>query len=63
MYNSSFGCLLAYLFIIFAGIAGWITHVVYCIANQEWLLLIAGGLVAPIGSIHGWMIWFGAGLV
>jgi hypothetical protein len=55
--------------IAFGGVAAWITHIVTCIT-----LLMAGGsagvivlfiiglLCAPVGVVHGIMIWFGAGL-
>lgn len=42
-----------------SAIPAWITHVVYCINHELWIFLLAGGLVAPIGVIHGWGIWFG----
>lgn len=40
--------------------AGWITHVIFCIKASAWLFLIAGGICAPIGVIHGIGLWFGA---
>ena len=40
-------------------IAGWITHVVWCIKNEQFLFLIAGAIAAPVGIIHGWGLWFG----
>lgn len=43
-------------------IAAWITHIVYCIANGAWIILIAGALVFPVGIIHGIMVWFGHGM-
>ncbi len=39
--------------------AGWITHVITCIGDDRWGMLIAGGLVFPVGIIHGIGIWFG----
>lgn len=53
------GCLLAFLLMWLVAIAGWITHIVVCIQNEAWLLLIAGAIAAPIGIIHGIGIWFG----
>lgn len=44
-----------------AMIVAWITHVVYCIATSNWILLVIGALAFPIGMIHGVMVWFGAG--
>lgn len=40
-------------------IAGWITHIVWCIQNREFLFMIAGALIAPMGVIHGICLWFG----
>lgn len=52
------GCLLWFAFLI-ASLAGWVTHVITCIQNENWLFLIAGAIAAPIGVIHGWGLWFG----
>lgn len=41
-------------------IAAWFTHVIHCISNHEWVFLLAGALMAPIGVIHGIGLWFGA---
>jgi len=41
-------------------VAGWVTHVVTCIQNETWILLVVGALVAPVGAIHGIGVWFGA---
>ncbi len=41
-------------------IAAWVTHIVHCLMYAKYMLLIAGGIVAPIGVIHGIGIWFGA---
>ena len=41
------------------GLASWLTHLVVCIKASAWGLLIAGGLIVPIGCIHGTGIWFG----
>jgi hypothetical protein len=39
--------------------AGWVTHIVVCIQQQMWLLLIGGAILVPIGIIHGIGSWFG----
>lgn len=41
------------------GLAAWITHVVTCIQNSEWLFLIAGAVAVPVAWVHGTGIWFG----
>ncbi len=53
----SLGCLGATILSIVA----WITHVVYCISTANWILLLFGALIIPIGVVHGFMVWFGAG--
>jgi len=40
-------------------IAAWITHVVVCIQNEQWILLAIGAIGFPIGIIHGIGQWFG----
>lgn len=39
-------------------LAAWITHIVVCIQTGAYLLLIAGAFIAPVGMVHGIMIWF-----
>ena len=39
--------------------AAWITHVVTCILAHEWLFMVLGALLAPVGIVHGVMIWLG----
>ena len=45
--------------LVFAFIAAWLTHVISCIAAGAWGLLIAGSFLAPVGIVHGIMIWLG----
>ena len=52
--------IVALLSIIFVPIAAWLTHIIVCIQNEVYLLLIAGAIVVPVGVIHGIGIWFGA---
>ena len=40
-------------------LSAWITHVVTCILSHEWLFMIIGAFIAPIGVVHGVMIWAG----
>jgi len=40
-------------------LAAWITHIIHCLIYAKYLLLIAGGIIAPVGIIHGIGIWFG----
>ena len=43
----------------FVSAAGWITHVIVCIQNKEFLFLIAGAICFPLAIIHGWGVWLG----
>ena len=56
----SAGVVLVWIGVGLVSLAGMITHIVTCIQNQMWLLLIAGAIAAPIGVIHGIGHWFGA---
>lgn len=40
--------------------AAWLTHIIVSLASGAWGFLIAGAIFAPIGIIHGFMIWIGA---
>jgi len=40
-------------------VGAWLTHIVHCLIYAKYLLLLAGGVIAPIGVIHGFGLWFG----
>lgn len=48
-----------FVLLFLTSIGAWITHVINCINNHEWLFLIAGAIMAPVGIIHGIGLWFG----
>lgn len=61
--------LLALIALGVTAVAAWVTHVVACIAAITSakvlggvLMLLLGVVIPPLGTIHGFMIWFGAGL-
>jgi hypothetical protein len=39
--------------------AAWCYHVIDCIRDEQWLLLIVGIFVPPIGWLHGFAVMFG----
>lgn len=40
-------------------VAPWINHIVYCFKSKEYVLLIAGAFIAPVGWFHGLGLWLG----
>jgi len=44
---------LSSIFITIAIISPWFYHLYYCFTNKEYVLLLVGALIAPIGWIHG----------
>lgn len=61
--NDLFHSLMAIILVMgipLIGITSWLTHVIVCIKTGAWGLLIAGGLIFPVGMIHGIGLWFGA---
>ncbi len=59
-YTDGIGCgaILAYITFLFLLFAGWLTHVIYCFQHHQWIILLIGAIAAPLGSIHGWGLWF-----
>ena len=50
------GDLIGGLFVIatfLCSVAGWFTHVIFCLQVKAYVLLIAGAFVFPVGIIHG----------
>ena len=56
--NEDAGELLGYVLVAWA-ILSWITHIVVCIQQATWILLLVGAFVFPVGCIHGTGVWFG----
>lgn len=50
---------LGWLAVVIPLVGSWLTHVVVCIQNEQWVFLLAGAIFAPIGMVHGVGIWFG----
>lgn len=50
---------MGYIIFGLTALAAWLTHIVYCLSMAKWGFLIAGAIFAPIGMIHGVMIWLG----
>lgn len=74
MSRSSDGGAIAGLFILIAGLTGmaaWVTHVIWIISTLSSVSppatigqMVLGGIgvfMPPVGVIHGFLIWFGAG--
>ncbi len=55
------GCLFILFWLSLVGLVfgTWLTHVIHCLANNEWGFLIAGAIVVPIANVHGFGLWFG----
>jgi hypothetical protein len=39
--------------------AAWLTHIILCLMCGEWIWLIAGVVLFPVGITHGIGIWLG----
>lgn len=47
------------MLVLIALFGAWVTHCATCIMGGSWFLLIMGAIVAPVGVVHGWLIWCG----
>jgi len=45
--------------LIIAVVCAWLTHIVTCIIQAKYMLLLVGAFMFPVGIIHGFMIWLG----
>ncbi|MCG5512834.1 hypothetical protein [Ectothiorhodospira shaposhnikovii] len=50
---------LTFLMIFVVPPASLVTHIINCLLNEKYLLLIIGVIAFPVGIIHGIGIWFG----
>jgi hypothetical protein len=41
------------------GVISWLTHIVVCIQQAKYILLLVGAFVFPVGCIHGTGVWLG----
>lgn len=50
-----------YMLIALSMPISYLTSLVYCVSNQEWLATIAMHVfLFPVGILHGYFVWFGA---
>ena len=47
------------LSLILALFAPWFNHIIYCFKHHEYILLVAGAIVIPVGWLHGLGLWLG----
>lgn len=59
MVNLGITGVVIWLTLVVTMFAAWTTHVINTIQDNEWILLIIGIIVPPIGWLHGIAIWFG----
>ena len=57
MKNTLGGFLVIGLYVAFIG--GWLQHIYTSVLANDFLMLIFGALIFPVGIIHGWGIWLG----
>lgn len=59
LFSPSRNTIIAFLSFLAWVVSSWITHVVVCINASNWLFLLVGAFVVPVGVIHGTGVWFG----
>jgi len=68
---TEFGIIAAFAAFALSGLAAWITHMIWAISTLasdfgatagQIAFGAIGTFVPPVGAIHGFMIWFGAGI-
>jgi len=57
----STGGAIAIIVFLLSLVGSWFTHIIYCLKTAQYLLLIAGAIVPPVGVIHGFGVWLGFG--
>ena len=58
--DKAFALVITYFVLVFWAIGSWLTHIIFCLKSAQYVLLVAGAIVAPVGMIHGTGLWFGA---
>ena len=50
---------LAVIIFIVCVVGPWLNHIIWCFQEREYFLLLIGALLAPIGWIHGVLLFLG----
>lgn len=56
LFGSAFICT---LILVIGSFLAWLEHVITTIQNHDYILLIIGAFIPPIGVIHGIGLWLG----
>ena len=54
-----FGMSLVPILIWIVCIAAWLNHIIYCFQHGAWLRLLVLAILAPLGIVDGFGLWFG----
>lgn len=49
---------IAIMLVIFAATAGaYVQHFITTVSNEQWVLMVLGAIIPPVGMLHGWLVW------
>lgn len=49
----------AFIIFVIVCASSWVTHVVKTIIDENYLFMAIGAFMAPIGVVHGFLVWIG----
>ena len=43
---------------VFLATAGaYVQHFIASVQQEQWVLMVLGAIVPPVGMLHGWLVW------
>ena len=51
--------ILAIVFVVATIVAAYIQHFITTISGEQWVVLVVGAVMPPLGVLHGILVWMG----
>ena len=49
----------AWVAVILATFGAYVQHFITTVSSEQWVLMVLGAIIPPIGMLHGWLVWLG----
>jgi len=45
--------------VFLATVGAYVQHFITSVSNEQWVLMVLGAIIPPVGMLHGWLVWLG----
>jgi len=45
--------------VVLATAGAYVQHFITTVQQEQWVLMVLGAIIPPVGMLHGWLVWLG----